>query len=143
MTLDEKYPAVQGQVHFSATQVRQNKLGAVTRYRDKHYATPALVPVMKQLPAAPPGAPALVSSHRGAHGEVDLGTKAGDGAAATSWALYRVDGAAAKLISTGRSGSQVADPSAPTGQDAVYCLSGLDRSGNEGPLSRPFTADAP
>jgi uncharacterized lipoprotein YddW (UPF0748 family) len=142
MTLDDKYPQVQGQVHFSATQVRQNKLGAVTRYRDHHYPTPALVPVMKQLPAAPPGAPALVSSHRGPKGEVDLDSKAGDGAAATSWALYRVDGASAKLVATGRAGSAVTDPSPPAGAaGAVYCLSGLDRSGNEGPLSRPFTAD--
>jgi uncharacterized lipoprotein YddW (UPF0748 family) len=141
LTLDDKDPAVQGQVHFSATQVRQNKLGAVTRYRDKHYPTPALVPVMKQLPAAPPGAPALVSSHRGAHGEAAFDSHAGDGAAATSWALYRVSGPSAKLVATGRAGSAVADPAPPAG-GAVYCLSGLDRSGNEGPLSRPLTVDA-
>jgi uncharacterized lipoprotein YddW (UPF0748 family) len=141
MTLDQKYPAVQGQVHYSATQVRQNKLGAVTKYRDKFYGTPALVPIMKQLPAAPPGAPRLVSAHRGARGTLDLDTKAGDGAAATSWALYRVDGASAGLVATGRAGTPVADPAPPAGH-AVYCLSGLDRSGNEGPLSPPFTADA-
>jgi uncharacterized lipoprotein YddW (UPF0748 family) len=143
LSLDDRYPAVQGQVHFSATQVRQNKLGAVTRYRDRHYAGPALVPVMKQLPAAPPGAPRLVSAHRGPHGEVDLDSKAGDGAAAASWALYRVDGGSAKLVATGRAGSPVTDPAPPAGAAAVYCLSGLDRSANEGPLSRPFTADAP
>jgi uncharacterized lipoprotein YddW (UPF0748 family) len=143
LTLDGKYPAVQGQIHFSATQVRQNKLGAVTKYRDKHYGTPALVPIMKSLPAASPGAPSLVSAHRGAKGEVDLESKAGDGAAATSWALYRVDGPAAKLVATGRAGAPIADPSAPADKASVYCLSGLDRSGNEGALSRPFTADAP
>jgi uncharacterized lipoprotein YddW (UPF0748 family) len=141
MTLDEKYPEVQGQVHFSATQVRQDKLGAVTRYRDHHYATPALVPVMKQLPAAPPGAPRLVSGHRGPKGTAGFETRAGDGAAATGWALYRVDGAAAGLVATGRAGSPVTDPSPPAGT-AVYCLSGLDRSGNEGPLSPPLTLGA-
>jgi uncharacterized lipoprotein YddW (UPF0748 family) len=142
MTLDGKYPAVQGQVHYSASQVRDNKLGAVAKYRNDHYATPALVPVMKQLPAAPPGAPELVAAQRGAHGEVDLTAKTGTGVAATSWALYRVDGAAAKLVATGRAGSQVADPAPPKGGDATYCLSGLDRSGNEGPLSPPFTTQA-
>jgi hypothetical protein len=82
-----------------------------------------------------------VSAHRGARGTLDLDTKAGDGAAATSWALYRVDGASAGLVATGRAGTPVADP-APPARHAVYCLSGLDRSGNEGPLSPPFTADA-
>jgi uncharacterized lipoprotein YddW (UPF0748 family) len=138
MTLDQNYPAVQGQVHFSATQVRQNKLGAVTRYRDKHYPTPALVPIMKQLPAAPPGAPRLVSAHPGSKDEVDFDTKAGDGAPATSWALYRVSGVSAALVATGRAGTQVADP-APPKNGTIYCLSGLDRSGNEGPLSPPYT----
>jgi hypothetical protein len=97
---------------------------------------------MKQLPAAPPGAPTLVSSHRGAHGEAAFDSRAGDGAAATSWALYRVSGPSAKLVATGRAGSGVADPAPPAG-GAVYCLSGLDRSGNEGALSRPLTVDAP
>jgi uncharacterized lipoprotein YddW (UPF0748 family) len=143
LTLDDTYPAVQGQVHYSATQVRQNKLAAVTRYRDNHYPTPALVPVMKQLPASPPGAPRLVSARRGAHGEIDFDSSSADGAAATTWALYRVEGAAAKLVATGRAGSPVTDPSPPAGKAAVYCLSGLDRSGNQGPLSRSFTADTP
>lgn len=139
MTLNARYPAVQGQVHYSATQVRQNKLGAVTKYRDKFYGTPALVPIMKQLPAAPPGAPRLVSAHAGPKGSIDFETKAGDGAAAASWALYRVAGASAQLVATGRAGSPVTAPAASPG---VYCLSGLDRSGNEGPLSPPLTADA-
>jgi uncharacterized lipoprotein YddW (UPF0748 family) len=143
LTLDDRYPAVQGQVHYSASQIRQNKLGAVTRYRDKHYPTPALVPVMKHLPASPPGAPALVASHRRGHGAVGFDSRSGAGAAAASWALYRVDGAAAKLVATGRAGSPVTDPSAAAGRTAVYCLSGLDRSGNEGPLSPPFAAGTP
>jgi uncharacterized lipoprotein YddW (UPF0748 family) len=141
LTLDDKY-GVQGQVHYSASQVRQNKLGAVSRYRQHHYAAPALVPVMKQLPVAPPGAPKLISARRGPRGEVDLAAGSGAGAAAVSWALYRVSGAAAALVATGRTGTQVTDPSPPAGSAAVYCLSGLDRSGNEGPLSPPLTVDA-
>jgi hypothetical protein len=47
-----------------------------------------------------------------------------------------VEGAAAKLVATGRAGAKVQDP-APPRAAAQYCLSGLDRSGNEGALSAP------
>ncbi|MGX6606961.1 glycoside hydrolase family 10 protein [Micromonosporaceae bacterium Da 78-11] len=139
LALNDKY-AVQGQVHFSAKQIRDDRLGAVTRYRDRHYATPALVPVMKQLPAAPPGAPALVAADRVAGGGLRFDARSGDGAAAVSWALYRTAGATAALVATGRAGTQVADPRPPAGA-ATYCLSGLDRSGNEGALSEPLQVD--
>jgi uncharacterized lipoprotein YddW (UPF0748 family) len=140
LVLNDRY-GVQGQVHFSAKQVRADRLGAVTRYRDRHYAAPALVPVMKRLPAAPPGAPRVVGAHRGGHGELDLDTRAGGGAPAVSWALYRTAGPVATLVATGRAGTQVADPAPPPG-DTSYCLSGLDRSGNEGPVSAPYRVDA-
>ena len=137
LTLNDRY-AVSGSVHFSAKQIRADRLGAVTRYRDRHYAQPALVPVMKQLPAAPPGAPRLSAAERGADGVLRFTSAGGTGAPAASWALYRVSGPAATLVNTGRSGSQPADPAPPAG-GATYCLSGLDRSGNEGPLSDPLT----
>ena len=138
LTLDQKY-GVQGEVHFSAKQVRADRLGAVTRYRSHHYAAPALVPLTNRLPAAPPAAPRLVGATRTAGGPLRLDARSGSKPGATGWALYRVDGAAAPLVATGRAGTQVADPSPPAGP-AVYCLSGLDRSGNEGPLSGPLTA---
>ena len=50
LTLNDQY-GVQGSVHFSAKQIRADRLGAVTRYRDHHYAAPALLPLMAQLPA--------------------------------------------------------------------------------------------
>ncbi len=135
MALNDRH-GTQGQVHFSAKQIRADRLGAVTRYRDRHYAAPALLPVMKQLPAKPPAAPRLTAADRGDGGALRFSSTAGDGAA--SWALYRVEGAAAKLVATGRAGSQVADPAPPAGS-ATYCLTGLDRSGNEGPASEPLT----
>ena len=135
LTMDEKY-GVQGEVHFSAKSVRSDRLGAETRYRKNHYAAPALVPIMKRLPAAPPGAPRLTAV-RAAGTARDFDAEAGAGPAATSWALYRVSGSSAALVATGRSGSQVTDPAPPAGP-ATYCLSGLDRSGNEGPVSEPF-----
>jgi uncharacterized lipoprotein YddW (UPF0748 family) len=135
LTLNDRY-AVQGSVHFSAKQIRADRLGAVTRYRNAHYAGPALLPVMSQLPAAPPSAPRLVSGDR--TGEtVTLDWRPGD-RAPVSWALYRVDGAAATLVATGRAGAK---PVAAT--PGTYCLSGLDRSGNEGPVSDPVVVSAP
>ncbi|HWS37840.1 MAG TPA: family 10 glycosylhydrolase [Actinoplanes sp.] len=136
MALNDKF-GVQGQVHFSAKQLRQNRLGAVTRYVAKHYAGPALLPRMARLPATPPAAPQITGADRATSGSVTLTTAAPGGGA--SWALYRTGDGAAALVATGRAGSPVVDPKAPAGP-ATYCLSGLDRSGNEGPLSSPFTS---
>ncbi|MEU8615988.1 family 10 glycosylhydrolase, partial [Actinoplanes sp. NPDC048791] len=61
LTLNDKY-GVLGSVHFSAKQIREDRLGSVTRYRKNHYAAPALLPTMAQLPAQPPGAPRLVGA---------------------------------------------------------------------------------
>ena len=125
---------VQGQVHFSAKQIRADRLGAVTRYRDKHYASPALLPRMARLPNQPPAAARLVSADR-----FDKGLRfQAEAPGATSWALYRVVGDAATLVATGRGGTEVTDPAPPAGP-GTYCLSGLDRSGNEGPISAPLT----
>jgi uncharacterized lipoprotein YddW (UPF0748 family) len=129
MTLNNKY-AVSGSVHFSAKQVKANRLGAVTRYLTDHYAAPALPPVMTRLPAHPPARPALVTAGGG-----KLDWRPGPGPAPASWALYRVDGPAAQLTATGRTGSAL--PVVPAG---TYCVSGLDRSGNEGVPSAPLTA---
>jgi hypothetical protein len=135
LTLNDKY-GVLGSVHFSAKQIRADRLGSVTRYRDNHYAAPALLPTMAQLPAQPPGAPRLVGARRTPAGPVELDWQAGTGPEPASWALYRVEGTAAKLVATGRSGTKVQDPAPPAGA-AQYCLSGLDRSGNESPISAP------
>jgi uncharacterized lipoprotein YddW (UPF0748 family) len=133
LSLNDRYP-VSGSVHFSAKQVRADRLGAVTRYRAGHYAAPALLPPMAGMPAAVPAAPRLVSGRRSAAG-VAFDWQAGCGPAPVSWALYRVDGAAAGLVATGRAGTAIAPVAAGT-----YCLSGLDRSGHEGPPSAPVTA---
>jgi uncharacterized lipoprotein YddW (UPF0748 family) len=134
LALNDRY-AVQGSVHFSAKQIRADRLGAVTRYRNAHYAGPALLPVMAQLPAAPPSAPRLTSGARTGDA-VTLDWRPGE-RKPVSWALYRVDGAAAVLVATGRA------PAKPVAAaPGTYCLSGLDRSGNEGPVSDPAVVSA-
>ena len=123
---------MQGSVHFSAKQIREDRLGAVTRYRNAHYATPALLPTMAQLPADPPPAPRLVGARLSGE-TVRLEWQPG-AEQPVSWALYRVVGRTATLVTTGRTGAPVTAPGPGT-----YCLAGLDRSGNQGELSGPIT----
>lgn len=136
LALNRRY-GVSGSVHFSARQVRADKLGAVTRYRRAHYAEPALLPPMARLPAAPPEAPALTDARR-TDGGVELSWRGGG---ATSFAVYRVDGDAARLVGTTR-GAGWTDPAAPRDRPLTYCVSGVDRSGNPGGLSAPRSVPA-
>jgi uncharacterized lipoprotein YddW (UPF0748 family) len=134
LTLNARY-AVSGSVHFSAKQIRADRLGSVTRYREHHYAAPALVPPMARLPANPPRSPQLTAARRGPGGTVTFEWRPGRGPVPVSWALYRVGGPVARLVATGRAGAPIAGPAPGT-----YCVSGLDRSGHEGPPSAPLTA---
>ena len=77
--LDRRY-GVLGTVHYSGVSIRDDKLGAVTRYSDKYYGTPALPPTMARLPVARPGG---AGGDRGAgqgrrhHGDVAAGRRPG------------------------------------------------------------------
>lgn len=118
---------VSGFVHFRAGHLRADTLGAQTRYRERYYATPALVPSMEQLPAAPPPAPqGLTATPLG--DRLVLRWQASPGAA--HYAIYRVEGEQASLV------GQIASTSF-TGEPGSYCVSALDRSWNEGPISPP------
>ncbi len=131
MDLNGQYH-VDGTVHFSAKSVRTDALGAITRYRDHHYAGPALMPVMPQLPAKPPPAPGLTGVTV-ADGKATIAWQASPGA--TSYAVYRLDPGAeqARLVGSLR-GTSFVDSS--TGAAAArYCVSALDRSWNEGRIS--------
>jgi hypothetical protein len=65
----------------------------------------------------------------------------GEGTAATSYAVYRLDGGAesAQLVGTVRSTGpeQSFVDKGGTDPTARYCVSGLDRVGNEGRVSLP------
>jgi uncharacterized lipoprotein YddW (UPF0748 family) len=137
LTLNDRY-AVAGSVHFSAKQIRADRLGAVTRYRKAHYGTPALVPVMAHLPAAAPAAPVPTAAVRGPGG-VTVTWRPAPGV--TSWALYRTAPGAktADLVATGRTPGRAVDPTAGPAVPYAYCVTGLDRSFNEGPASGPIS----
>ncbi|GAA2846690.1 glycosyl hydrolase [Actinoplanes cyaneus] len=136
MTLNRQY-GVQGEIHFSAAQVRDDKLGAVTRYRKAHYAAPALLPRLARLNATTPATPQLTAARKDASGKL-IFTQSG--VATTNWALYRTSGGPADLVATGRAGSEIADPHPAA--NSTYCLSAVDRSGDESPLSPALTPPA-
>jgi hypothetical protein len=141
LELNTKYP-VAGNVHFSAASVRDDKLGAISRYTDRFYAAPALVPTMAQLPADAPAAPSIDSVRREPDGGATLTWRPGAGEAAM-FAVYRLDPAEDHAVLVGTVRGHAAQPqtwtdrSVSTEDGIEYCVSGLDRSWNEGGLSSP------
>jgi uncharacterized lipoprotein YddW (UPF0748 family) len=146
LALNRDYP-VSGSVHFSAQHVRQDALGAVTRYRDAHYAAPALPPTMPHLPLAVPGPPVVSESTVAPDGSVTLRWRPAGGASTVTYGVYRYgDGSTtAELVgmvrATGADEVRWTDKPGTAGAYS-YCVSGLDRSWNEGPASAPTTVNA-
>ncbi|MCX4469863.1 hypothetical protein C5N14_01475 [Micromonospora sp. MW-13] len=155
LTLNRSYPEVLGNVHFSAVQVKANRLGATDTYAAEHYSRPALVPAMRHLPAKPLLPPVLTGAARTddgvrlswrqpADGKGPLGT-------AASYAIYRFDGTglvgkcgfadASHLVGTVRATPDAVqswvDATAEAGQRYTYHVTALDRLSNESLVSPP------
>jgi hypothetical protein len=120
-------------VHFSARQVKADRLGAVSRYAAAHYAEPALVPAMSHLPGKRPPAPELEAD------QVDGGVRLRWEGDATAYAVYRVGGEGARLVATTRGTSWVDTTKSEVPR--TYCVAGLDRLWNEGSPSAPRVVD--
>ncbi|MFG1881448.1 glycoside hydrolase family 10 protein [Micromonospora sp. NPDC049102] len=155
LTLHRSYPEVQGNVHFSAVQVRANRLGATDIYAAEHYSRLALVPAMPHLPAKPLLPPVVTRVTREADGVRLTWRQPADGrgplGTATSYAIYRFDGTtlpgrcatsdATHLVDTvratpGDTRSWV-DTSVEPGRRYTYRLTALDRTANESPAGPP------
>ncbi|HEX5596785.1 MAG TPA: family 10 glycosylhydrolase [Micromonosporaceae bacterium] len=156
LTLNRSYPEVQGNIHFSAVQVRANRLDATNIYAREHYSRPALVPAMPHLPSDPLMFPVVTGSTRDADGVLLRWQQTVDGteqfAAATSYAIYRFDGApnfpgqcgfadAGNLVATVRATDEPSqmylDSTAEPGKAYTYYVTALDRLSNESPASPP------
>ncbi|SCL20359.1 Uncharacterized lipoprotein YddW, UPF0748 family [Micromonospora nigra] len=155
LTLNRQYPEVLGNVHFSAVQVRANRLGATDIYAAEHYARPALVPTMSHLPAKPLLPPVVTRVRWQDDGVALRWRQPADGrgpfGTATSYAIYRLDGTtvadrcdladAAHLVDTVRATSGAAqswvDTTAEPGRRYTYHVTALDRVANESPASPP------
>jgi uncharacterized lipoprotein YddW (UPF0748 family) len=95
LTLDRTHPEIDGNIYFSATSVRQDKLDAMTLLRDEHYTRPALVPAPKHLGGKAPKAPKVSSLSHDGKGYTLKWRDASrrDGIDATGWyAIYAVSG---------------------------------------------------
>ncbi|BCJ71295.1 glycosyl hydrolase [Catellatospora sp. IY07-71] len=136
---------VAGNVHFSAVQVRANRIGATDLYAAEHYSKPSLVPAMPHLPSKPLLFPVVTKAERGDAGVALQWQPLADGAEpfgeAASYAVYRFDGLkllpsgcdladATNLVGTTRSTS-FTDTSAVAGQRYTYFVTSLDRLYNE------------
>jgi len=128
LDLNRKY-RVTGSIHFSARQVKADRLGAVSRYATAHYSDPALVPAMSQLPGKRPSAPELDAER------VDEGVRLSWDGDATSYAVYRVDGEGGRLVATTRGTTWMDTTRSESSR--TYCVTGLDRLWNEGNASEP------
>ncbi|HEX6682717.1 MAG TPA: family 10 glycosylhydrolase [Candidatus Limnocylindrales bacterium] len=141
LALNREHP-VSGSIHFSARQVKEDKLGVSTRLRDTHYRGPALVPAMPHLPGVRPRPPVLVAASRGEGGAVKLTWRAADGELpGARHAIYRVDMSnqdPAQLVGTvaGGAGTRTwADRTAAPDRSYAYCVTTMDRLWNESPAS--------
>jgi hypothetical protein len=126
---------VQGSVHFTARDLKADRLGGVTRYVQAHNATIALVPPTG--PAASPAAPSNPVVR-----QKTLTWSPGAGPAPYRYAIYRADHPEdlLHLIAVVNAADRPSwtDP----GQTPAdhYCVAALDRLWNAGPASHSVTA---
>jgi uncharacterized lipoprotein YddW (UPF0748 family) len=156
LTFNEGYQ-VSGNVHFSAKDVKANRLGATDIYASEHYSRPALVPTMAQLPAKQLLFPLITQARRDASsGATTLHWRSlldgvGPLGSAASYAIYRFDGITlpdacgfadathllATVRATGEGGQVYVDSTAEPGQHYTYAVTAVDRLWNESSPSPP------
>jgi uncharacterized lipoprotein YddW (UPF0748 family) len=155
LTFNESYQ-VSGNVHFSAKDVKANRLGATDIYAAEHYSRPALVPTMAQLPAKPLLFPLITQARRDTSGGTTLHWRSLlDGVwplgSAASYAIYRFDGITlpdacgfadathllATVRTTGDPDQVYVDSTAEPGQHYTYAVTAVDRLWNESVPSLP------
>jgi uncharacterized lipoprotein YddW (UPF0748 family) len=136
---------VDGSIHFSAKDVKANRIGATDLVRAQYYSKPAIIPELVRVPAQPMRSPVITRLDREEDGVRLNWLVPADGAGDTpeklSFAVYRVDGLhplpdeceladAAQLLGTVRATSFL-DPTAVTGQRYTYYVTSLDRVWHE------------
>jgi len=137
-------PEVDGDIYFSAKDVRADRLGATTLLNNTWYQHPALVPPMPWIDAVAPKTPKTLKAVRSGTA-VTLTWRPGD-ASTTSYAVYRIPAThgrvkpgncviadASNLVATMRATGATqswTDRAAGSG-DHTYLITGLDRTYNE------------
>jgi uncharacterized lipoprotein YddW (UPF0748 family) len=153
LTFNHDYPQVDGDVFFSAKDVRADAQGSTSAMVAQHYSRPAIVPVIEHLGGSAPRPPVATAAHREAGGVrigwVSPGATPGSGDA-TSYAIWRVDGHglpadfadATPLLATARrdgNGRQsYLDTTADPAGTYTYVVTALDRLWHESGRSAPL-----
>ena len=137
-------PEVDGNIYFSAKDVRANRLDGMGIVGRDWYRHPALVPPMPWIDASGPKAPKDLSASVGGSGTT-VRWRAGD-STTVSYAVYRIPvtdqrvkpddcvvADATNLVATMRavSGYQTWTDASAGGQRYTYVITGLDRTWNE------------
>ena len=132
------WPEVQGDLYFSAKDVRADSLGAMSRLTRAWYSRPALVPAMSS-PGVPPPAPVETVRVARTEGGARLQWQPRSAAGATAYAIYRSEQTpltpcarsdARHLLATVR-GTDYVDATARADRDYHYAVTTLDRFWNE------------
>jgi hypothetical protein len=142
LTFNRDHPEVDGDIYFSAKDVRANRLGHMDLVQAEHYAHPALLPVTEGVPGRAPEPVVGLRASRGEDG-VTLTWQGGG----TSYAVYRVEGRrtdpcdladAEHLVGTVRGDGdgvqRYVDAAGPATGPVTYYVTALDRAYRE---SRP------
>jgi uncharacterized lipoprotein YddW (UPF0748 family) len=155
LTFNHDYPQVDGDVWFSAKDVRADAAGSTTQMVQRHYSRPAIIPPILRLAGKAPHRPVLEQAVRGDGVRLSWhspSTGRGTGEP-TSYAIWRFDGHrpvtrgdvadATHLLATvrrtdGRLQTFV-DDTAEAGRRYTYAVSALDRTWRESPLSQTRT----
>ena len=145
IALNRSLPEVDGSIHFSAKDVKANRLGATDLVLAQYYSRPSLVPALERVAARPMLPPVI--THLGSEtGGVRVSWLAPAESAEplgepTSFAVYRFDGRdplpdncdladAGQLIGTVR-GTSFLDTTAQPHTAYTYVVTGLDRVWHE------------
>lgn len=167
LALNARYPAVRGDIFFSATDIAADRRGFASRVRSDHYSRPAIPPApaagsalaQKSEPPAPVRDVRAAPAKQGVQISWTPPTATGDGSGggpgqATAYAVYRRDGHGAgcaavdpaALIGTARdpgtpAGARLTltDTTARPGRAYTYTVTALDRLHRESPPARAAT----
>lgn len=153
LALNQAHPEVEGDVWFSAKDVRLDAKGATSRMVEKYYSRPAIIPVITHLGGRAPAPPVAMNARRQGQ-QVQLRWNFRGPTGPTSYAIWRLPGRvtptadqladATYLVDTVRAQTDQrvqtwVDIDAPSGP-VTYVVTAYDRLWNESAPSRPLTA---
>lgn len=151
LAFNQAHPEVDGDVWFSAKDVRADAHGSTSLMAEQYYTRPAIVPVIEHLGGAAPAAPVAMTARR-VGGEVELRWTSRGRSVPTSYAIWRLPGRvsptsadladATHLVATVRADGrppQTWIDHTPLDGASTYVITAYDRLWHESAASRPLS----